>query len=575
MAELNELGRPVFVIVNVDLRTSTALTAAIEKHYRADFDVETSSWQQGAALLRGLHQQGRAVALIITDLWPDAEVGMELVTEARRSHPHARRALLVGAQDIRANDALQRAMTLGHVDGWLLRPWEPADQLLFPAIAQFLEEWYEEVVPSPPQAAAVQVVAKPHSARWDESRDLLVRNDIPHRLIPVGSVEATRLLERVGHPRSRLPVAVLVNGQVLVDPTNMEVAEELGIKTRPDPGTYDVAVVGGGPGGLSAAMYAASEGLRTAIVEREAFGGQAGTTSRIRNYLGFPRGVSGVHLARYARQQTVLFGGDLIYGEAVELRSQDGRHELVLRDGSSLHARAVIIATGVTYRRLQVPTVERLVGAGVFYGTGLTEAPALAGESVVVVGGGNSAGQAVAHLARFARLVTLVVRRDSLEASMSDYLIRQLRELDNVEVLLKAQVVDAAGSARLKAVWLQCEGGERQQHEAAALFVLIGTEPRTKWLASRGIVDETGYVVTGGDLLTAVRRPPPVREPLGLETSVSGVFAVGDVRAGSVKRVASAVGEGSVVVAAVHEYLRQHNSRADWSRRTGQLASLP
>jgi thioredoxin reductase (NADPH) len=573
MAELNELGRPVFVIVSKDSRTSTALTAAIDRHYQSDFDVETSTWQQGAALLRGLHQRGRAVALIITDLWPDAELGMELVTEARRSHPQARRALLVGAHDIRADGALQRAMTLGHVDGWLVQPWEPADQLLFPAMAQFVEEWYEEVVSSPPQAAAVQVVAKPQSARWRESQDLLVRNDIPHRLIAGDSVEAKRLLEQVGHPRSRLPIAVLVNGRVLVDPTNMEVAEELGAKTRPDPGTYDLAVVGGGPAGLSAAMYGASEGLRTAIIEREAFGGQAGTTSRIRNYLGFPRGVSGVHLARYARQQTVLFGGELIYGEMVELRSQDGQHELILSDGSSLAARAVIIATGVTYRRLQVPSVEGLVGAGVFYGSGLTEAPALAGESVVVVGGGNSAGQAVAHLARFARLVTLVVRGDSLEASMSDYLIQQLCELDNVEVLLRAQVVEATGSAHLEAVWLQSGDRERQEHEATALFVLIGTEPRTKWLASRAIVDEAGFVLTGRDLVPAGGEPLPPREPLGFETSVPGVFAVGDVRAGSVKRVASAVGEGSVVVTAVHQYLRQHSPKASSSRRTAYVAS--
>src|SRR2546421_10383990 len=269
MAELNELGRPVFVIVNVDMRSSTALAAAIDRHYQSDFDIETSTWQQGATLLRGLRQKGRAVALIITDFWPDAELGMELVTEARRSHPHARRALLVGAQDIRANDALQRAMTLGNVDGWLVQPWEPADQLLFPAIAQFVEEWYEEVVRSPPQAAAVQVVARPRSARWHESQDLLVRNDIPHRLIAMDSVEAKRLLHRVGHPRSRLPIAVLVNGRVLVDPTNMEVAEELGVKTPPDPGTYDVAVVGGGAGGLSAALYALSGGLRTPIIQRE------------------------------------------------------------------------------------------------------------------------------------------------------------------------------------------------------------------------------------------------------------------------------------------------------------------
>lgn len=561
MSELNELGRPVFAIVARDVRTSTALTDAIDKRYQSDFDVETSSWRQGADLLRRLHQQGRAVALIITDLWPHSELGTELVTEARRSYPHARRALLVGAQDIRDNDALRRAITLGHVDGWLTQPWEPAEQLLFPAIAQFVEEWYAEVVSSPPQAAVVRVVGSPQSARWHESHDLLVRNDIPHRLISVDSAEGQRLLEQIGRPPSRLPIQVLVNDRVLVDPTNAEVAEELGIKTLPGPGTYDVAVVGGGPAGLSAAVYAASEGLRTAIIEREAFGGQAGTASRIRNYLGFPRGVSGVRLARYAREQAALFGAELIYGEAIDLRSQDGQHELILRGGGSLQARVVITATGVSYRRLQVPTVERLVGAGVFYGTGLTEAPALAGESVVLVGGGNAAGQAVAHLARFAGLVTLVVRADSLEASMSDYLIQQLRDLHNVEILLGAEVVEAVGSARLEAVWLQSEGGDRQRREAAALFVLIGTEPRMKWFASRALVDEAGYVLTGRDLLAAGRQTEPPREPLTFETSIPGVFAVGDVRAGSVKRVASAVGEGSVAVTAVHQYLRQHFSR--------------
>jgi thioredoxin reductase (NADPH) len=405
------------------------------------------------------------------------------------------------------------------------------------------------------------VVGSPQSARWHESHDLLVRNDIPHRLISADSAEGQRLLEQIGRPPSRLPIQVLVNDRVLVDPTNAEVAEELGIKTLPGPGTYDVAVVGGGPAGLSAAVYAASEGLRCAIIEREAFGGQAGTASRIRNYLGFPRGVSGVRLARYAREQAALFGAELIYGEAIDLRSKDGQHELILPGGGSLQARVVIIATGVSYRRLQVPTVERLVGAGVFYGTGLTEAPALAGESVVLVGGGNAAGQAVAHMARFAGLVTLVVRADSLEASMSDYLIQQLRDLHNVEILLGAQVVEAVGSARLEAVWLQSEGADRQRREAAALFVLIGTEPRMKWFASRALVDEGGYVLTGRDLLTAGRQTEPPREPLAFETSIPGVFAVGDVRAGSVKRVASAVGEGSVAVTAVHQYLRQHFSR--------------
>jgi len=393
------------------------------------------------------------------------------------------------------------------------------------------------------------------SPRSFEFRDVLRRNDIPNRFVDADSDEGQRLLRELGQPADRLPVVVLQDGQILVQPKNDEVAQALGVRTGPHSNLYDLAVVGARPAGLSAAVYGASEGLRTAIVEREAFGGQAGTSSRIRNYLGFPRGVSGLRLGRHATQQAILFGADTIYGEAVSLESFDNRHRLTLRNGNRMEARSVVIATGVTYRRLGVPSVERLVGAGVFYGAAISEALAMRGEEVFIIGGGNSAGQAAVYLARFAKHVTLLARGQTLAASMSDYLVRLLESLNNVEIRLRTRVVDGIGAARLEGLKLATDELPVEERPAGALFILIGTRPHTEWLRPSIQTDEAGFIVTGPGAMKGSYRSG--REPYAYETSNAGVFAVGDVRASSIKRVASAVGEGSVATSQVHAYLEQ------------------
>jgi thioredoxin reductase (NADPH) len=467
--------------------------------------------------------------------------------------------VLIDAWDFGSNELLGQAITLGQVDYWLTRPWNPPDQYLYPLIGELVSEWLEES--GRPRFAAVQVVGEHWERRSHEFRDLLARNNVPYTFHDADSGEGREVLRQANQDGGRLPVAVLFNGTVLVQPTNAEMAGALGAKTRPDVDRYDVAVVGAGPAGLSAAVYAASEGLRTVLIEREAFGGQAGTSSRIRNYLGFPRGIRGHHLALNAQQQAVLFGAETIYGEAIGLQAEGLEHVVMMSDGSRALARAVVVATGVTYRRLGVPAAEELVGAGVFYGAALTEAAALRGRDAVVIGGGNSAGQAAVHLSRFARSVTLVVRAQSLAASMSDYLVRELASIDSIALRLGTQVVDAGGDGHLERVVLKDAAGRLETVPAAALFILIGSEPRTEWLAGTLERDPAGFVLTGRELElpeTTVAGLPRGRTPIPFESSMPGVFAVGDVRAGSVKRVASGVGEGSVAIRMIHHYLDGH-----------------
>jgi len=406
----------------------------------------------------------------------------------------------------------------------------------------------------------VRLVGDWDAPRARELRDHLERSAVPYRFIRVASVEGRELLRRAGCGADRLPLVVLFDGRVLVQPTNTEVSGVFGVAAQPAARLYDVAVVGAGPGGLSAAVCAASEELRTVLIERESVGGQAGTSSCIRNYLAFPRGISGRRFTLGARQQVVLFGAQPVRGEATGLRPEGRERVVLIRGRRPAVAGAVVIATGMSYRRLGVPSVEALVGAGVFYGTALTEGPALRGEDVVVVGAGNSAGQAVRHLSRFARQVTLVARGESLAESMSDYLIGELGTLENVTVLVGTQVVDAAGAGRLEQVTLEVAASSaRETVPATALFVLIGGEPRTEWLAGVLERDAGGYIRTGRRLASpdfAGEGPAPARPPFPFESSLPGVFAAGDVRADSEKKVAAAVGDGSVVIRMVHEYLR-------------------
>jgi thioredoxin reductase (NADPH) len=546
------MAKPVLVVVDDEDDSRRELTRELESRYGAHYRVVSSTSPEAAlAQLAELRAEGAAVPLVLADQWMPGMSGTELLARVKDILPTARRGLLTTWAERSAIAPIVAAAALGFMEFYLVKPeWSP-DEHFHRVITESLEEWWRE---RGGRFEAVTVIAADPSPRAHEIRDVLARNSVPFGFYPSDSEEGRAALRRLRVSDPAGPVVSLYNGIVLVDPTNAEVGEALGTPGRPAERTYDVAVVGAGPAGLAAAVYSASEGLRTALLEREAFGGQAGTSSRIRNYLGFPHGVSGAELAQRAYQQAWLFGAHLVYGNPVVSLAKD-RDLLVagLRDGSEVRARAVVIASGMSYRRLGVPGLESLVGAGVFYGASTIEAQAVAGKPVFVVGGGNSAGQAALHLSKHARRVTILVRSRSLATSMSEYLIREIENAPNVSVRYRCEVAGGGGSGRLEQLVLRDrDSGETEPVPAGGLFVLIGAEPFTGWLPDAVGRDEWGFIVTGPD---TGRRWPLARAPLLLETTVPGVFAAGDVRHGSVKRVASAVGEGSIAIRLVHEYL--------------------
>jgi thioredoxin reductase (NADPH) len=492
------------------------------------------------------------VPLVLADQWMPGTPGAQFFARVRELFPTARRAALIPLGD---PSAWVAAAALSQIDFCLVRPrWSP-DEQFHRAIAESLEEWWRQ---RGGRFEAVTVIGEEPSARVHELRDLLTRNNVPFGFHRADSAEGSAALRRFGVGRSAGPVVALYTGTVLADPTNAEVAEALGADTRPAETTYDVVIVGAGPAGLAAAVYGSSEGLRTALLEREAFGGQAGTNSLIRNYLGFPRGVSGAALAERAAEQAMAFGTQFVHGNPATSLAADGDlHVVGLQDGTAVTSHAVIIATGVSYRRLAVPELESLAGAGVFYGAAAAEAQAVAGKRAFVVGGGNSAGQAAMHLSRYARQVTLLIRSQSLAASMSRYLIRDIETAPNIDVRYRTEIVGAGGDGHLERLTLRHrDTGDTETAPADGLFVLIGAQPFTQWLPEAVRRDQWGFILTGPD---AAERGASRRAPLLLETSTPGVFAAGDVRHGSVKRVASAVGDGSIAIRLVQEHLALRN----------------
>jgi thioredoxin reductase (NADPH) len=473
------------------------------------------------------------------------------------------------------------AVSLGALDHWVFRPVQAPAEEFHRSITEFLREWSSQQGGG---FEAVQVIGRRWSARSQELRDLFSRHQIPVGFYDATTRHARQMLRDLGLESAELPVVVLpfaAGRPALANPSNLQIADAFGVMTPIPPGeVFDVAVAGAGPAGLAAAVYASSEGLSAVVIENEAVGGQAGTSSMIRNYPGFSQGISGARLAREIRWQAWAFGTTFVYMRQVKsLARNDGHHELVLSDGSVLAARTVIIATGATYRRLGIPALDDLQGRGVFYGAAVSEAPAMRGRSVFVVGGGNSAGQAALHLAKWASQVTILVRAESLADSMSDYLIREIGAAPNVDVCYRVQVADGTGTGHLESLVLEdTASGARRSVPADALFVLIGAQPRTQWLGEAIARDQQGFILTGPDLPagTGGRNWHPARRPLPLETSLSGVFAAGDVRHGSVKRVASAVGEGAATIPLVHTYLRTTAAaRTAVSQQGSPLASTP
>jgi len=559
-------AQAAIVLVSREPGAREILHRELSKRYGADYQVlacdrptELAPW------MRDLRAAGLPVALVIGGVGGQDRDGIEVLSAIRSVDPTALRVAAVRWGDWDSLRPVFDAVAVGTVDQWVTRPVQAPDEEFHRSITEFLREWSSQRGGGFEPA---RVIGQRWSARSQELRDLFARHRVPAGFYDAASERGRQLLGELGLHPTDLPAVALRFGAerpVLVNPSNAEIADAFGVMTPISPEeVFDVAVVGAGPAGLAAAVGASSEGLRTVVIEHEAVGGQAGTSSMIRNYPGFSQGISGARLAQETWWQAWAFGTTFVYmRQARALSGQDGRYRLRLSDGAVLTARTVIIAAGATYRRLGIPAMEELQGRGVFYGAAVSEAPAMAGRTVFVAGGGNSAGQAALHLAKWARQVTVLVRAPSLAASMSDYLIRQLRAAPNVQVCYRVQVTGGTGTGtgHLQSLVLaDTASAATRTVPADALFILIGAQPRTDWLGDAVARDRWGFILTGPDL-PADTRWPPGRPPLPLETSLPGVFAAGDAHRGSVKRVASAVGEGAATIPLVHRYLARPPAR--------------
>ena len=544
---------PVLLLATTDETSRDVLGSELRRRYGGDYEVVVcASYEHARAVLEGLRRWGRQVALVIACFGPDDRDGLDFLRRAYSLHPSAKRAVAAIWGDFASTSDVFAAIAHGHAELVLLRPERRRDEEFHGAITDTLDDWH---LAQGIGFEAVRMIGEQRDERTHALRDQFGRNHIPVGFHQVGTESANRLLAGLGLKDPELPVLQLAFTNpptTLVAPTDLEIADAFGLMAPlPADRVYDVVVVGAGPSGLAAAVYASSEGLSTMVVEQSAVGGQAGTSSLIRNYPGFSRGVSGAHLAFRSFQQAWSFGSEYSFLREVQALGTDGDLRTVaMSDGSVIRTRSVVIATGVDYRRLGVPALEGLVGRGVFYGAAVAEAPSMAGTEVYVIGGGNSAGQAALHLARYARHVTLLVRGASLAASMSEYLIAQLDATRNVGIRYGTAVLDGReedGCLAALTLGEQHGGpGGGEEVPAGGLFVLIGSVPRTQWLPAEIERDAAGFVVTGGE------------GRLPLETTLPGVFAVGDVRAGSIKRVATAVGDGATVIATLHGYLAAH-----------------
>jgi thioredoxin reductase (NADPH) len=555
MSTVPAAPRPAILTVDDDPSVSRAVARDLRRKYGEQHRiVRAESGPQALEALREMKLRGDLVAVLLADYRMPGMSGIEFLEQAMDLYPSARRVLLTAYAD---TEAAIDAINIVDLDHYLLKPWDPPEEKLYPVVDALLDAWASTDHRPIPET---KVVGHRWSARSAEVREFLARNQVPYRWFQADETEGLQLLTACGADGLCLPVVINAEGIALIEPSDSELAKQVGLTTNPSTDFYDVVVVGGGPAGLGAAVYGASEGLRTVLVERTATGGQAGQSSRIENYLGFPDGVSGAQLTDRARRQALKFGAELITTRDVVGIEVGGPARTVhFADGESLSAHTLILATGVSYRQLAAPGLEDLTGRGVYYGSSVTEAANCANEDVYIVGGANSAGQAAVYLARNAKSVTILVRAQSLEASMSYYLIQQIADIPNITVRPCTEVVGATGDDHLETLTLQDRStGANETVDASWLFIFIGASPRTDWLDGVVARDSRGFVIAGPDLLAAGTRPTGwslERSPYHLETSVPGVFVAGDARAESAKRVASAVGEGAMAVMLVHRYL--------------------
>jgi thioredoxin reductase (NADPH) len=553
------MPKPVLLTVDDDPEVLRAIERDLRSHYAEHYRVmRANSGSAGLTTLRELKARNNPVALLLADQRMPAMDGVGFLAEAMDLHPQAKRALLTAYADTNAAiDAINEA----RVHYYLMKPWDPPEEKLFPALDDLLHDWAAQFRPP---YEGIRVLGTRWSSRSYDLRDFLARNQVPYQWIDVELAatdpEVRRLIASLGPEVETLPLIIFPDGQRVAEPSLPLIADKIGLRTHAQTSFYDLAIVGGGPAGLAAAVYGASEGLRTVTIEREAPGGQAGLSSRIENYLGFPSGLTGGDLARRAVAQARRFDVEILSPqEAVSVRVDGPYRYIKLADGFELSCHALLLATGVQWRTLDIPGIDRLQGAGVYYGGGTSEAMACKGETVYIIGGANSAGQAAMHFAKFAGKVVMLVRGNSLASTMSHYLIEQIEKTPNIEVWPQTSVVEVHGDTRLSGITiLRAVSGETQQLPASSLFIFIGASPRTKWLGDLIARDDRGFILSGPDLLRDGKRPATWtldRDPGLLEASVPGIFAVGDVRHGSIKRVASGVGEGAVVVQFIHQYL--------------------
>jgi thioredoxin reductase (NADPH) len=553
------MAKPILLTVDDDPDVLRAIERDLRSKYGAEYRVIGSDSPEGALdLLKQLKVRNDSVALMLADQRMPHMDGVEFLKEATRLFPDAKRALLTAYAD---TTAAISAINQANIHYFFMKPWDPPADNLYPQLDDLLDDWQASYRPT---FEGIRVLGTRWSRRSYELRDFLARNHVPYQWIDVeasaNDPETKRLLEALGDEATELPVVLFPDGTKLLEGAPTEVAQKVGLRTRAQTSFYDLAIIGGGPAGLAAAVYGASEGLHTVMIEREAPGGQAGMSSRIENYLGFPNGLSGGDLARRAVVQARRFGVEILSPQEVVGVRREGSYRIIkLADGLELSCHALMIATGVQWRRLEAPGIDRLQGSGVYYGGGATEAMACKDENVYIVGGANSAGQAAMNFAKYAQRVVILVRGDSLASTMSQYLIDQIKEMPNIQLWAHASVSEVHGDTHLEEVSVLCSDTSKiERVPASSMFIFIGALPRTDWLGDLVERDERGFLLTGPDLIRDGQHPKGwalERDPFLLETNVPGIFAVGDVRHGSVKRVASGVGEGSVAVQFIHQYL--------------------
>jgi thioredoxin reductase (NADPH) len=553
------MAKPILLSVDDDPDVLRSIERDLRSQYGAEYRVIGSDSPEGALdLLNQLKVRNDSVALLLADQRMPRMDGVEFLQQGMQVFPKAKRALLTAYADM---NAAISAINKANINYFFLKPWDPPSEHLYPQLDDLLDDWQASYRPA---FEGIRVLGTRWSPKSYDLRDFLARNHVPYQWIDVeiseNDPETKRLLEALGPDAASLPVVLFPDGTKLLESLPADVANKVGLRTRAQTNFYDLAIVGGGPAGLAAAVYGASEGLKTVMIEREAPGGQAGMSSRIENYLGFPSGLSGSDLARRAVAQAQRFGVEILSPvEVVGVRLEGSYRILKMADGNEISCHALMISTGVQWRKLEAEGIDRLQGAGIYYGGGATEAMACKDEIVYVVGGANSAGQAAMNFAKYAERVVILVRGDSLASTMSQYLIDQIKEKSNIQIWAHASVVEAHGATHLEEISVLCSDTNKiERVPASSMFIFIGALPRTDWLAGLVERDERGFILTGPDLIRDGEHPKGwtlERDPFLLETNVPGIFAVGDVRHGSVKRVASGVGEGSVAVQFIHQYL--------------------